>query len=68
MSITRVQVVDAVEPAFAGGSATREQILAAARQANADAVHALLEDQLPPRRYSTVRDLWNELPHLPVDQ
>lgn len=68
MTVTRIEIVDAVEPAFSSGSATREQILAAARHADAQGVHAILEEQLPPRRYHTVRDLWEALPDLPVDR
>lgn len=67
MPVTRMEIVDAVEQAFDRGGAERSEVLAAAvlRNARPDVIATL--EELPERRFSDVRELWVELPHVPVD-
>lgn len=66
MSLTRIQVLDYVETAFASGPITTAQLVAAAQHngAHPDVLGVLSE--LPPRQFATPRDIWPYLPDLPV--
>ncbi|WP_092555998.1 DUF2795 domain-containing protein [Actinoplanes derwentensis] len=61
-----MELVQHLETAFAAGPVTSAGLLDAATVSAArPAVLAVLE-QLPKRSYGTIRDLWYELPDLPV--
>lgn len=66
-STSRIVLADHVEPAFANGSATKDELLAAAR--NSGASPAVLADlqRLPEGSYRDLRALWPALPGLPVE-
>lgn len=66
MSVTRREILDAVQGTFGDGRVDRSALLAAAVERGArPAVIATLEG-LPDREYGDVRDLWVELPEVPV--
>lgn len=65
--VSRMQIAESVRPAFAGGPASREDLLAAAREAGAEAgVRSALEALPEGRRFNAVRDLWTHLHDVPV--
>jgi hypothetical protein len=65
-TVTRIEIADHVETAFAAGPATRDDLLAAARTAGArPALLAVLGD-LPDRPYAELRQLWTDLPEVPI--
>lgn len=66
MAVTRMEIVEAVDPAFAGGGAERSEVLAAAiaQGARPQVIETL--ERLPDRRFSEVRELWTELADVPV--
>ena len=65
-TVTRIEIADHVESAFAAGPATRDDLIAAARTANART--ALLDtlSALPDRQYGELRQLWTELAEVPM--
>ena len=66
-AVTRIEIIDAIEVAFAEGPVTKQQIITAASQDNArDLVLAAL-DNLPERSYGHVRGLWDYLPDIPIE-
>jgi hypothetical protein len=66
LSTTRTEIVEHVEDAFGAGGADRAELVAAAeRNAAPQRVLDLLR-RLPDRRYRHVRDLWAEVPEVPV--
>lgn len=66
MTVTRREILDAVEGTFDDGRVDRSALLATAVDRGArPAVIAALEG-LPDRGYGDVRDLWVELPDVPV--
>lgn len=68
-SVTRVEIIDHVAPAFDGRpAATPGDLLDAALRTSArPAVLALIES-LPARKYQRPQDLWTDLPHLTVGE
>jgi len=67
MSTSRVEIADCVGAAFGGGPQRRDQLIAAGRAGGAeDAVVRVLQ-RLPAGPFRTLRDLWPELPGLPVE-
>jgi hypothetical protein len=66
MALTRMQVLDHVENAFAAGPITTAQLQAAAERNGAHLDILVLLRELPPRRFATPRDIWPYLPDLPV--
>jgi hypothetical protein len=66
LALTRMEVAEAVGPAFGMGFVDREEIVATARRAGAryEVVEAL--SQLPARKFNDLRQLWAELPDMPV--
>lgn len=64
--VTRMELLDAVETAFAGGRASRDEMLAAAREAGARPMVAETIRTLPDVTLRTPRELWAHLPELPV--
>ncbi len=64
-TVTRIELVDHVESAFAAGPATRSDLLAAAASHARPEVIEVLQ-RLSDIQYRTVRDLWKELSDVPV--
>ncbi|MFP8904999.1 DUF2795 domain-containing protein [Streptomyces atacamensis] len=63
--VTRIEIADCVEHLLSGGGgADRQDLLTAAAQARLE-IRQVLE-QLPERRYTSLRQLWEELPLIPV--
>lgn len=65
-TVTRIEIVEKVAPAFASGGAHRSEILAAATAAHARPEVIELLRKLPDQHYRKVNDLWEELHHVPV--
>lgn len=67
-TVTRTEIADVVESAFAGHPLTRADLLAHAtsHRARVDILETLA--QLPDRSFRSVRDLWPHLPGVPVDR
>lgn len=66
-TVTRIEIVEKVEAAFAAGKgADRSEILAAATAAHARPEVIELLGTLPDRRFGKANDLWEELHHVPV--
>ncbi|MDI1466111.1 DUF2795 domain-containing protein [Catellatospora sp. KI3] len=66
MTVTRTELANHIETAFTDGPATRDRLLAHAAGSHArpeviDVLHTL-----PTRAYHTMRDLWNDLAHVPI--
>jgi hypothetical protein len=65
--VTRMEIVDVVHAAFENGGAERSEVLATAvaRGARPQVLETL--ERLPDRRFSELRELWTELPEVPVE-
>lgn len=64
---TRMEIIDYVGTAFARrGPVTTKGILRRARGAGAPAAVIATLEQLPDRRFSNIRQLWEELPGVPI--
>jgi Protein of unknown function (DUF2795) len=66
-AVTRTELADHLQATFATGPATRADLLAAAVASNArpqaiDTLH-----QLPDRTYTSIQELWYDLPGVPVN-
>ncbi|GAA1382568.1 DUF2795 domain-containing protein [Catellatospora chokoriensis] len=66
MTVTRTELANHIEAAFAAGPATRDRLLAYAAGSHARPEVIEVLKTLPEGVYPTVRDLWHELGHLPV--
>lgn len=66
MSVTRLEMVDIVANAFRSSNPTRAELLGVAVQEGARPQIIELLQSLPDRRYQDVRDVWTELPQVPV--
>lgn len=64
--VTRVEILDVLDDAFAVGSASRGQLIGAARAQGARAELIALLEQLPERHYVHQRQLWVHMPNVPV--
>jgi hypothetical protein len=64
--VTRREVLDAIYPAFASGGAGKNEILAAAAGAEPRSEITAMLGRLPARRYPSVRDVWSDLPEMPI--
>jgi hypothetical protein len=64
--VTRLEIIDAVNTAFTGSSATKQQIVTAADQQGSREEVLTLLDRLPTRTFGHVRDLWDYLPDVPL--
>jgi hypothetical protein len=65
-TVTRTEIRRYVAEAFDNGPATREELIASARSADApDTIVSTLE-RLNRRNYSELRNLWPELHDIPV--
>jgi hypothetical protein len=66
-TITRTELANHIEAAFATAPATRTDLLAAAVASSARP-HAIdLLHQLPDKTYANIRELWYDLPDVPVN-
>lgn len=66
--VTRVEVVDLIWPAFDGGTPDRAELEATATRSGARQEVLRLLSHLPNRRFTNPRDLWEELPDVPIDR
>jgi hypothetical protein len=65
--VSRMEIVDTVDSAFETGGADRSEILTAAVATGARPEVIETLERLPDRRFADVRELWQELPELPVE-
>lgn len=66
IEVTRVEIAEYVEDAFAAGAAGRGELLAAATGRHARPALLDLLGSLPDRQYAELRQLWTELPEVPI--
>jgi hypothetical protein len=66
--VTRVEIIDAVDAAFAGSSATKQDIITEAMRHESRGEVLTLLDRLPVRTFGHVRDLWDHLPDVPLGE
>lgn len=66
MALTRMQILDYVEDSFGSGPITTEELREAAAHKGADAAILIMLAELPPRTFSSPREIWPYLPDLPV--
>jgi Protein of unknown function (DUF2795) len=64
--VTRVEILDVLDGAFAAGAATRGELVEVARAHGARPELLALLEALPDRHYTHQRTLWVDLPHVPV--
>jgi hypothetical protein len=67
-SVTRIEVIDALEPAFDQAPLTRTALITAARDAAAPTQVVQLLESLPERVYRRPADMWDELPGVPIER
>lgn len=65
-TVTRIEIADHVEAAFAAGAAGRDALLGAARAAGARPELLALLATLPDRSYAELRQLWTDLAEVPI--
>jgi hypothetical protein len=65
--VTRVEVVDHIGEAFAGGPLTRSDLMATAQRVGARPAVVELLGTLPDRKFSRPHELWNDLSHVPIE-
>jgi hypothetical protein len=66
VAITRTEVFNHIEAAFAAGPATRDALLAYAASSHARPELIGVLQGLPDKAYATIRDLWYDLGEVPV--
>lgn len=66
-SVTRVEIATHVAQLFTGVLVTRDDVVAAAAHAGARAEVLATLERLPDRRFSGLRDLWPEIPEVPIE-
>ncbi len=64
--VTRVEILDVLDDAFAVGPASRGQLIGAARAQGARVELVALLEELPDRLYVHQRQLWVHMPNVPV--
>jgi hypothetical protein len=67
VAVTRVEVIDHIGEAFAGGPLTRSDLLVAARRVGARPAVLELLERLPDRRFSRPHELWTDLRDVPIE-
>jgi len=67
-TITRTELADHIHAAFAAGPATRADLLAAAVATSARPRTIELLHRLPDKTYASIRELWYDLPDVPVSR
>ena len=65
--VTRVEVVDHIGDAFAGGPLTRSDLVATAQRVGARPAVVDVLGTLPDRKFSRPHELWNDLAHVPIE-
>jgi len=66
-TITRVEIAESVHAAFQSGPAHRDDLLVVAVRNRARPVVIALLHDLPPRSFADLRQLWEVLPDVPVE-
>lgn len=66
-AVTRVEIADMVDSAFDNGNAGRGELIETARAAGARPEVLATLTQLPDNHYGHLRQLWVDLPHVPVE-
>jgi len=66
VAVTRTEMLNHIEAAFASGPATRDSLLAYAAGSHARPEIIEMIHALPDKPYPTVRDLWYHLADAPV--
>lgn len=68
IGVTRAEVAQALEDAFQTGPANRGDLVNSARAAGAgtEVIDAL--ESLPDRNYRRLRELWEDLPNMPIGE
>jgi hypothetical protein len=66
--VTRIEIIDAIEHAFDGSSARKQELITAAIQQDSRAAVLDILHRLPERSFSHVRDLWDHLPDIPLGE
>jgi hypothetical protein len=66
VTVTRTELANHIEAAFATGPATRDALLAYAAGSHARPELIGILQQLPNKPYPTIRDLWYDLGHVPL--
>ncbi len=64
--VTRVEIADHLETAFTGGPVGRQGLVAAAAETTARTAVVEVLASLPERHYSQLRQLWEDLPEVPI--
>jgi hypothetical protein len=67
ITVTRVEVIDAIETAFKKAPLTKEDLVAAAEHAGVRRPIIELLERLPRRIYRRPADMWDELPAVPIE-
>jgi hypothetical protein len=67
VTVTRVEVIDAIETAFKKAPLTKEDLVAAAEHAGVRQPIIELLERLPRRIYRRPADMWDELPAVPIE-
>jgi hypothetical protein len=65
-SVSRMELAQHIETAFARGPVTQTGLLDAATVSAARSAVLAVIERLPNRTYGSIRDLWYELPDLPI--
>jgi hypothetical protein len=65
---TRTELANHIRAAFTTGPATRSDLLAAAVATNARPQTIDTLRRLPDKTYTSIRDLWPDLPDVPINQ
>lgn len=66
--VTRTDVARALESAFQSGPANREQLVESARSRGAAPQIIEVLEGLPNRSFRRLRELWEELPKMPIGE
>lgn len=66
-TVTRAEVIDHIHAAFAAGPAGRGDLLAAAVVSHARPEIITQLQRLPNKSYASPRDLWYDLPDVPLE-
>jgi hypothetical protein len=62
--VTRVEIADQLAGLFANGAVSKHDMLIAAADARPEVLEVL--SALPDRRYTELRQVWEDLPRVPV--
>jgi hypothetical protein len=62
--VTRIEIADQLAGLFANGAVSKHDMLIAAADARPEILEVL--SALPDRRYTELRQVWEDLPRLPV--